>query len=421
MSPAQQVYAAEEVTEASEAVEVAEGREGAEEGVSMPEEESAEESQDESELAVLGKGESEENIESTEDEVGDVAGDTSESESVIEEQADEETAQEVEGEDETETAEEIDEEDENQEAEPVSLEVTDPTNDLAPIAVIGGGYTVTATVDDLDASLEKVTVNNGQAAEIEVTLTNIAGQENFVLYLFLSKADDLTNFEDEGIFTTDHYYIDQSVPVGESKTYTFTWLNDEEVGDYRLIAEIKQPDWLGDPLQKQQVGFVNIPESLTTQSTNTQLHRFWSDAYNGHFYTTDEIELFDLKYNNPNWRYEGISAKALSLGKQVSDEAKTSLTVTPVYRFWSEQYKHHFYTILEEERDDIRQENPNWKYEGEVYDAFASQQMDTTEVYRFWSDAYQAHFYTSSKAEKESIQENDSNWRYEGIAWYTQK
>jgi hypothetical protein len=42
-------------------------------------------------------------------------------------------------------------------------------------------------------------------------------------------------------------------------------------------------------------------------------------------------------------------------------------------------------------------------------------------IYRFWSDTYHGHFYTISESEKNDIIANDPNWRYEGITYYVPK
>ena len=151
------------------------------------------------------------------------------------------------------------------------------------------------------------------------------------------------------------------------------------------------------------------------------LHRFYSDVFRGHFYTTSQSEADDIKANDSNWRYEGSGDKTLNVAPLTSDNI-SALTVSPVYRFWSENYKHHFYTISKDEKELLERTDENWKYEHVAYYAYASQQMDTKPMHRFYSDNYKGHFYTTSEDEKDAIIANDSaNWRYEGVAWYVQK
>ncbi len=92
----------------------------------------------------------------------------------------------------------------------------------------------------------------------------------------------------------------------------------------------------------------------------------------------------------------------------------------PVYRFWSEQYKAHFYTTSVEERDKVIRTWPKqWSYEGPRFNAYTSQVAGTVPVYRFWSEYKKAHFYTTSAAERDDVQKRWPDiWAYEGIAYY---
>jgi hypothetical protein len=136
------------------------------------------------------------------------------------------------------------------------------------------------------------------------------------------------------------------------------------------------------------------------------VYRFWSDSYKHHFYTISAAEKDSLR-NNPNWSYDGIAWNAFSTAASGT---------TPVYRFWSNSYMGHFYTISADEKDSLRN-NPNWSYEGIKYYVFPSAAPGAAPVYRFWSSSYMGHFYTISAAEKDSLR-NNPNWSYEGIAWY---
>jgi len=48
----------------------------------------------------------------------------------------------------------------------------------------------------------------------------------------------------------------------------------------------------------------------------------------------------------------------------------------PVFRFWSPVYQKHFYTISESERDLVITNDPNWDYEGVVFDGYSDQVVD---------------------------------------------
>ncbi len=153
-------------------------------------------------------------------------------------------------------------------------------------------------------------------------------------------------------------------------------------------------------------------ECNSSQSSN--LYRFWSDTYHGHFYTASEYERDYIINNYPEsvWRYEGISNKVF-----ITQVANT----VPVYRFWSDAYHGHFYTASEYEKDYIINNYPEniWKYEGVAYYVYNGAESGSTAIYRFWSDEYHHHFYTSSEYEKEYIINNypENVWKYEGVSW----
>jgi len=156
---------------------------------------------------------------------------------------------------------------------------------------------------------------------------------------------------------------------------------------------------------------------LQTQETAVPVYRFWSDLYSGHFYTASKAErdlVIDL-YSDDVWRYECIAYYAYnsSIGTSI-----------PVYRFWSDLYSGHFYTSSEEERDLVIElySDDVWRYEGVAYYAYNSPTDTTSPVYRFWSDLFTHHFYTASEEERDLVIElySDDVWRYEGVAYYAE-
>ncbi len=98
------------------------------------------------------------------------------------------------------------------------------------------------------------------------------------------------------------------------------------------------------------------------------IHRFYSKAYKGHFFTISEEEKDDLIAHNPNWKYEGIAYYVYP------DEVEGSV---PVFRFWSKGYRHHFYTINESEKNTLIATNPNWAYEGEAFYALPAETAES--------------------------------------------
>ncbi len=147
----------------------------------------------------------------------------------------------------------------------------------------------------------------------------------------------------------------------------------------------------------------------TIEETLQPVYRFFSKNYKGHFYTIDEAEKNSLIATNPNWTYEGIAYYAYT--------TQASGTV-PLYRFYSKAYRGHFFTINEAEMRTVRNTNPNWNYEGVAYYVGSSDAMGACPVYRFWSKEYRHHFYTMNYSEMLTLCNTNPNWNYETVAFY---
>ena len=149
--------------------------------------------------------------------------------------------------------------------------------------------------------------------------------------------------------------------------------------------------------------------SATSTLALFPVHRFYSKNYKGHFYTIDEAEKNSLIATNPNWKYEGIAYYAYT--------EQTSGTV-PLYRFYSKAYRGHFFTIDEAEMQTVRNTNPNWKYEGVAYYVRPTTATGASPIYRFWSKGYRHHFYTMDYEEMVTLRDTNPNWKYETVAFY---
>ncbi len=130
------------------------------------------------------------------------------------------------------------------------------------------------------------------------------------------------------------------------------------------------------------------------------IYRFYSEKFQTHFYTISEVERNHIikSYPTNEWSYEGQAYKAHRMVGQ---------NLTPIYRFWSNTKSKHFYTISKAEKEYIESgayPEAQWTYEGIAWYAGNQQTPDTTPLYRFYSQDHQAHFYTLSKTEKEYIQ-----------------
>ncbi|MHC4518113.1 MAG: trypsin-like peptidase domain-containing protein [Planctomycetota bacterium] len=161
--------------------------------------------------------------------------------------------------------------------------------------------------------------------------------------------------------------------------------------------------------------------SFSTSSTvsASPVYRFWSPKHGHHFYTIREAEKDSIIANYPTtvWTYEGPGFYAYPEGAQPAGTGA-------VYRFWSPKNAGHFYTMKESEKDKLIDNYPLeiWTYEGVGFYAYpaGSQPAGTKAVYRFWSPKHAGHFYTMKESEKDKLI-NDyplEIWTYEGVAWY---
>ncbi|MFN2200992.1 MAG: PhoPQ-activated protein PqaA family protein [Caldilineaceae bacterium] len=155
------------------------------------------------------------------------------------------------------------------------------------------------------------------------------------------------------------------------------------------------------------------PESAEPPVVGGQnpVYRFWSDRYRGQFLTISIAERDYLIENFPDvWSYEGSDWSALVLPQDGA---------SPVYRFWSDVYQSHFFTISEAEKDYITNNYQAWwNYEGVGWYAYMFEGSGRMPIFRFWSDIYQSHFYTGNTGERDYIIQNYPEWTYEGVAWY---
>ncbi|MDM8553153.1 M43 family zinc metalloprotease [Desulfococcaceae bacterium HSG7] len=173
--------------------------------------------------------------------------------------------------------------------------------------------------------------------------------------------------------------------------------------------------------QRMRCSLIYYREALAETSGATPVdgripvYRFYSEQFKGHFFTIDENEKNSIIATFPEniWRYEGVSWNVYS-GSQ--DGA------VPLHRFYSEQLKRHFYTVDENEKNSMIAEFAEdvWRYEGIAWYVHPEQRDSARPIYRFYSEQLQGHFYTQSENEKNSIisRFTEDVWRYEGIAYY---
>lgn len=153
-------------------------------------------------------------------------------------------------------------------------------------------------------------------------------------------------------------------------------------------------------------------EYEASPTIKSHVFRFWSDSKKGHFYTISEAER-DLVASTSSpleWRYEYVAYDAFT----------TQIPGTiPLFRFVSQLHQGHFYTANAAEKDLVidKYSDEEYLYEGVAYYVYP---LDTAAssnaVFRFWSRNTGHHFYTASAAERDYvIQTSDDNtWHYEG-------
>lgn len=137
-------------------------------------------------------------------------------------------------------------------------------------------------------------------------------------------------------------------------------------------------------------------DPVTPPAGGQTVYRFWNSHSGAHFYTIslDERNQILRTYYVDQWKYEGPAWTAYA-----TEVAGT----VPLYRFFSTQYQGHFFTTSAPERDSIiaSYSSNEWNYEGVAYYVFPANTTTSgiSAVARFWSSDYKQHFYTSDPAE----------------------
>jgi hypothetical protein len=255
----------------------------------------------------------------------------------------------------------------------------------------------------------------------------LAGQDcNNVVYCNIQPAlcpsGENSAFEDP-IFVKNGRWVDARDPnvVVEPNDPNAVWVQ----GDYRLkvtspLLDAGDPNYMPtedelDLAGRPRRADAAIDMGAYESSALVPVYRFWSPTTGKHFYTISETEKDKLVSQYADvWTLEGPAYFAYN---RASDP-----NLLPVYRFWSEKFGNHFYTIDEKEKDKlINQYSDVWTFEGPKFYAYPAGQQPagTKPVYRFWSDKLGAHFYTIKETEKDKlINQYADTWTFEGVAWY---
>jgi hypothetical protein len=155
---------------------------------------------------------------------------------------------------------------------------------------------------------------------------------------------------------------------------------------------------------------------------NINIYRFWSNTLGAHFYTmsNQEKNYLDFNVSKNVWNYEKVAYKALPDNSPDSE-------AFPVYRYWSNTLRGHFFTISDDDKNFIAQhyDSNTWNLEKIAFKAYIAEangscsKPGTVPVYRFWSDTLGHHFFTASEEEKAYLAANvpERVWRYEHVAF----
>ena len=155
----------------------------------------------------------------------------------------------------------------------------------------------------------------------------------------------------------------------------------------------------------------------TPRTRMNPVWRFYCPGSASHFFTINEDEKNDLISNSSDiWNYEGVAYYAYARGTQPSG-------TLPLYRFFSYGAKSHFFTRNETERRNlIRNYSHIWRDEGIAFYIASGTSSGASGVYRFYSDRLRHHFFTINPNEANNLRTNPSAraiWNhYEGIGFY---
>ena len=153
--------------------------------------------------------------------------------------------------------------------------------------------------------------------------------------------------------------------------------------------------------------------SMNCMAQTVSVYCFFNASEKDSFWTTSVTEKNALQ--------DPVTGKGLYAytgdGWQVDTEAGGGRV--PVYRFFNDKTKDHFFTISEQEKQIVEENGrtgkDNYVYEGIAWYAYTGGWWP---VYRFFDEINFNHYYTASENEKASLIAGNNHFRFEGIGWY---
>ena len=155
---------------------------------------------------------------------------------------------------------------------------------------------------------------------------------------------------------------------------------------------------------------------------NYAIYQFYNPGLLKHLLTVDANEKDYLIANDLGWQYEKVSYYAFHPQQyNAASQAQKDL-LKGVYRFYSENLKTHHLTADANEKDYlIANAGDVWRYEGPAFYIPKSQYEGTIPIYRFYSADLKVHHFTMDENEKAYLIENEDAskvWTFEGVAFY---
>jgi hypothetical protein len=131
--------------------------------------------------------------------------------------------------------------------------------------------------------------------------------------------------------------------------------------------------------------------------TYLPIYRFYNKKNGSHFYTSSDVEKWNVVKNLSNvYSLEGVA---------YSINTANPANGAPLHRFYNKKNGSHFYTASEAEKNSvIRTLSATYAYDGPAYNVSATQVAGSTQIYRFYNKKNGSHFYTASEVEKANVQ-----------------
>jgi hypothetical protein len=147
------------------------------------------------------------------------------------------------------------------------------------------------------------------------------------------------------------------------------------------------------------------------------IYRYWHEGTKDHFYTINAGEIGTTtvgQTGNHGYKYEGVVGFAYPADHQV----------VVVHPYWHEAHHDHFYTtngaeIGTTEKGHVG--NHGYKCDGTIFNIFAHHHHGLVPVHRYWQDQHHDHFYTTNAAEIGTTnvgQAGNHGFKYEGVLGY---